>query len=39
MAFGLILVESHLDKLSAWNQGLIAHFLEKVEPYKNEIIS
>ena len=31
LALGLTLVESHLDKLSAWNQGLIAHFLEKVE--------
>ena len=30
LALGLTLVESHLDKLSAWNQGLIAHFLEKV---------
>jgi len=28
--FGLPLVESYLDRLSSWNQGLIAHFLEKV---------
>ena len=32
LAFGLTLVESNLDKLSAWNQGVIAHFLEKVKP-------
>ena len=28
--FGLHVVESYLDRLSSWNQGLIAHFLEKV---------
>ena len=30
LALGLTIVESNLDKLSSWNQGLIAHFLEKV---------
>ena len=39
MAFGLILVESYLDKLSSWNQGVIAHFLEKVEPSKIVIMA
>ena len=28
--FGLPLVESYLDRLSSWNQILIAYFLEKV---------
>ena len=31
--FGLPLVESYLDRLSSWNQGLIAHFLEKVNQF------
>ena len=31
LGFGLTLVESHLDKLSSWNQLVIAHFLEKVK--------
>ena len=39
MAFGLTLVESYLDKLSSWNQGVIAHFLEKVEPSKIVIMA
>ena len=29
--FGLHVVESYLDRLSSWNQGLVAHFLEKVQ--------
>ena len=30
LKLGLPFIESHLDKLSSWNQGLMLKFLEKV---------
>ena len=34
MEFGLPFIESYLDKLSSWNQGLMLKFLEKVKSSK-----
>ena len=34
LQFGLPLIESYLDKLSSWNQGLMLKFLEKVSAFK-----
>ena len=34
LEFGLPLIESHLDQLSSWNQGLMLKFLEKVKSSK-----
>ena len=34
LPFGILLVESHLDRLSSWNQPVISCFLDKVRPKK-----
>ena len=34
LEFGLPFIESYLDKLSSWNQGLMLKFLEKVSAFE-----